>query len=225
MKSRLKKIRAPKIKKGGSDFVATGEKQKESDIALSFKLFCGNSVRVNDFNNYHENQRAAHKTVSDLIHIFNNVSRETTKSIFVKDKKKQLHLNKMNDNRSIGIIEEVLLKGYGFPEQTIAEFGREYFEIIANGDGGRLIFVMSENLVIPLFIDPNHLIYSKASKNVEKKKNYSYPGFFDFTQEHIAYYSHLEEKSILRDAVISYARMGEYKTIEEFLEAWDDVNS
>lgn len=225
MKSQLKKIKTPKIKKGGSSSVAIGEKQKESDIALSFKLFCGNSIRVNDFNNYYENQGAAHKTVSDLMHIFNSILKETTKSVFAKDKKRQLHLNQMDDNKSIEIIEEVLSKGYGFHKQTIAEFDREYFEIIANGDGGRLIFVMSENLVIPLFIDPNHLIYSKASKNTKKKKGYDYPGFFNFTQEHTNYYSRLEEKSVLREAVIKYARKGEYKTVEEFLEAWDDANN
>ena len=88
MKSQLKKIKTPKIKKGGSSSVAIGEKQKESDIALSFKLFCGNSIRVNDFNNYYENQGAAHKTVSDLMHIFNSISKETTKSVFAKDKKR-----------------------------------------------------------------------------------------------------------------------------------------
>ena len=131
----------------------------------------------------------------------------------------------MDDSKSIEIIEEVLLRGYGFPEHTIAEFDREYFEIIANGDGGRLIFVMSENLVIPLFIDPNHLIYSKVSKNTKKKNSYDCPGFFEFTQEHANYYSRLEEKSVLRETVIKYARKGEYKTVGEFLEAWDDANS
>ena len=225
MDSRLKRINPPKIKKGGGNFVATGEGQKESNIVLSFKLFHGNSIRVNDFNNYYENQNAAHKTVSDLVQIFNNISRETTKSIFSKDKRKQLHLNPMDDNESIKIIEEVLIKGYGFPKQTIAEFDREYFEIIANGDGGRLIFIMSGNLVMPLFIDPNHLIYSKVSKNTKKKKNYSYPGFFNYTQEHIDYYSHLKERRGLKEAVIGYARKGEYKTVEDFLKAWDETSA
>ena len=223
--SQLKKIKPPKIQKGGGSFVAPGKEQEESDIALSFKLFNSKSIRLDDFTNYYENQNTAHKAVSDLLHVLNDISRETIKTIFQKDKKKQLHLNPMDDDDSIRMIEKILLEGYGFPKQTVVEFDREYFEIVANGDGGRLIFVMSDHLMIPLFLDPNHLVYSKASKNVKKKTSYSHPGFLTYNQEHIDYYNQLEKKNDLKDAVIEYARSGEYHTVDDFLKAWNEANS
>lgn len=223
--SQLKKIKPPKIQKGGSSFVAPGKEQEESDITLSFKLFNSKSIKLDDFNNYYENQNAAHKAVSDLLHVLNDISRETTKTIFQKGKKRQLHLNRMDDENSIRMIEKILLEGYGLPEQMIAEFDREYFEIVANGDGGRLIFVMSDHLMIPLFLDPNHLVYSKVSKNIKKKTGHAHPGFFTYDQEHIDCYKQPEKKNSLKDAVIEYARSGEYHTVDDFLKAWDDANS
>ena len=34
-----------------------------------------------------------------------------------------------------------------------------------------------------------------------------------------------KKKNSLKDAVIEYARSGEYHTVDDFLKAWDDANS
>ena len=224
-KSKLKNIKPSTTQRDNISFVTPGREQEESDITFSFKLFNGKSIRVDNFNNYYENQNAAHKSVSDLLYIFNNISRENTKTIFLKNKKSQFHLNQMSNDDSIEIIEKILLDGYGLPKQVVAEFDREYFEIVANADGGRLIFVMVDNLMLPLFLDPNHFVYRKVSKNKKRKTNYSHPGFFVYSQEYVDYYNQLKQVDSLRDAAIQYARNGEFRTVNDFLKAWDEAGS
>ena len=211
-KYKLKNIKPSTTQRDNISFVTPGKEQEESDITFSFKLFNGKSIRVDNFNNYYENQNAAHKSVSDLLYIFNNISRENTKTIFLKNKKSQLHLNQMSNDDSIEIIEKILLDGYGLPKQVVAEFDREYFEIVAN-------------LMLPLFLDPNHFVYRKVSKNKKRKTNYSHPGFFVYSQEYVDYYNQLKQVDSLRDAAIQYARNGEFRTVNDFLKAWDEAGS
>ena len=223
-KSQLRKIK-PLNKKSGLDFVSSGEKQRNSKISVSFKYFHSECTKIDNFNNYYENEQAARKATSDLFQILKTISNEDVISVFSGSKKHQLHLNKLQDKKSIELVEEILLNGYNFPNRTVEEFEQEFFEVVADGDGGRIIFVREDNIIDPLFIDANHMICPQVSRDLKKKMTFEHPGLLCFSQKQIDYYEKEEERTELLKLFMEDVRKGRYDTVEDILNEWDSIIS
>lgn len=215
-KSQFNKIK-PLNKKRGLDFVFSGEKQGKDKLSISFKYFKPECIKIDDFSNFYGSDQAARKATSDFIKILKDISNEDIKSVFSALKKRQLHLNEIKDEKSITLIENILLNGYGFPKRVIDEFEREFFEIMADGDGGRVIFIKEDNVIDPLFIDTNHMICPQASRDLKKKMAFSHPGLLHFSQEQNNYYREEEERVELLKILIEDAKKGQYKTVDELI--------
>lgn len=221
-KSQLNRIK-PTNNNRGFDFVSSGKKQGKDKLGFSFKYFHSECIKTDDFSNYYENGQTARKATSDLFKILKDISNEDVISVFSGPKKRQFHLNEITDKKSIALVENILLKEYGFPERTVEEFEQEYFEIIADGDGGRMIFVREDNIIDPLFIDANHMICPQASRDLNKKMTFSHPGLFCFSQKQNDYYEKEKERNALLEILITDARKGQFNSFDEFLNEWDSI--
>ena len=106
-KSQLRKIK-PLNKKSGLDFVSSGEKQRNSKISVSFKYFHSECTKIDNFNNYYENEQAARKATSDLFQILKTISNEDVISVFSGSKKHQLQLEQRVKKNFHGLLHGVI---------------------------------------------------------------------------------------------------------------------
>lgn len=166
------RIRATSIKK--QDTLINARKQTNVDdkkVSFSFSDFQTHSININGFNNYYFNVESSRNAVPDFFTIISGISNLDLKELFSSSTKREYHLNKLCDEEVVSRIEYVLVNGYSFPKERIDEFEHLYFEFQIS-DGKRVICYIVDNVICPLFIDCNHMICMKSSRNIKSKALY-----------------------------------------------------
>ena len=173
----MKKI--PKIKTSKASLPANNIKTlciDDAQLVFSFKYFHGESISIEDFNNFHQDCLVAIASLKDFHESIANLSKLTVKEAFDVRTKKQLHLHPI-ENKAANRVSYILREGYGFPERLVDEFENQYYEFASN-NGQRVIAIRHDFVIEPLFLDPNHLVYNNSSKNRQNKLMYKTPSIF-----------------------------------------------
>lgn len=144
---------------------------EDRKVCFSFEVFKGDSVKLSDYNNYYFNLESSRNAVADFFDMLQQMSSLTVRQLFEPSQKKELHINKLDDDYLVDRIEEVLINGYLFPKKKVEQFEKEYFEFQIS-DGKRVICHRVDNIIYPLFIDSNHMICRESSRSIKAKMNF-----------------------------------------------------
>lgn len=145
----------------------------EYKICFSFNFFKEYSIRIHDFNNYYQNKLSSINSVNDFIDTIREMGKYSKNELFSKNIKKEFHLNEIHDNRSIDLIEKVLIDGYKMPQDFVDTFERTYIEFSTKSGKRVIAALMYGTLFECLFLDPNHLICPKSSRKRKEKMIYN----------------------------------------------------
>lgn len=150
----------------------------ENRICFSFNYFKEESIRISGFNNFYKDKLSSINSVNDFVSTLKEMGNYQKDQLFSKNVKKMFHLNQITDDKSIDLIERVLLEGYQFPQQLVDNFERTYMEF-STKNGKRVISaLMYGTLFECLFLDPNHFICPEKSRNIKMKDLFSIPSAF-----------------------------------------------
>lgn len=213
----MNKINAGKVKTNLpiSNYNLDNEKPQ-----ILFKYFNGNSIRINDFNNYYENQKTSIGSVYSFITRIKDIQSKTLKELRDRRTAELYHFHPIEGEIEIERINYVLKEGYDFSDNTIENFENNYYEF-ALDSGERVIFLMVDNLFELLFIDNNHFIYRESSRRAKYKDKFECPsclGKINFLQS----YEELETIDIIKMLIDSYEN-GEINDLDEFVSMLKDL--
>lgn len=197
--------------------VPSNDLSNYNKIVFDFTYFQTNSISINGFNNNYKNKMESINAVGDIFETFKNINIYDKNQFFSPAIKKQFHYNQFENDDSIDLIERVLIEGYGMPKGKVEEFERLYFEFACD-DGKRVIGTkIHDNILSILFLDPNHLIYKPACRNIKEKMMYSIPGVFAKWKNDELSKQDFNQNEYLKMIVEDYNR-GKYKSIDEVIE-------
>lgn len=184
----------------------------ELRISFDFKLFNCGCIRYGNFHNYCENHAAAVSQIKDLIYVMKLLSGHKRKDLD-KDKglKDRMHWNLLNKEKPVKLIDNILRHGYKMPEGAIDEFENQYYEF-SSTNGQRVICVTYDNVIMPLFLDPNHLICPDLRRDFKRKQGWAYPSLLHNNQEEV---EKTTEKQLLMEALIEGVMNDEYQDIAQ----------
>lgn len=138
-------------------------------IVFLFENFMGNSISINDFNNYYANQKQSIETVNQFMEQIKNIEKSDNISTI-------RHCHPIKSKREVDRINKVLKDGYIFNDEKIKSFENTYYEIPLGGQ--RIICSRIDNMFELLFIDSNHMIYKETSRFLKVKNDFEYPSCF-----------------------------------------------
>lgn len=153
------------------------ESIRDKKVSFSFEDFNGDSIKLDDYNSYYYNVESSRNAVVDFFNTLKNISNLRVKHFFDPATKKEYHLNQFDDEKLVGRIENVLIKGYSFPKKKIEQFEKTYWEFQIS-DGKRVICHKVDEILYPLFIDCNHMICKDSSRSFKAKLNYNIKSSF-----------------------------------------------
>ena len=181
-------------------------------IVIDFKYLQLANVRSGDFHNFCEDRYAALSQVSDLLYVLGILSQHKRKELDQdRSLRKQLHWNPIRKEKPLKRINGVLRNAYKMPGAAVDEFENEYMEL-SYGNGQRIICVAHDNVIVPLFLDPNHLICQEgSSRNAARKMGWSYPSIFTLSSANEVLSEDDEARKMILEGIIS----GEYEDQEE----------
>ena len=192
----------------------------ELPVAFEFSLFHAQSVRQGDFHNFCEDRKAALAQIRDLFRTFRDLSQHRRKELESRPLCEQLHWCRIREGKPIDRINNVLAKAYHIAKDTIKEFENEYIEFSCS-NGQRVICVAHDNVIVPLFLDPNHLICQEgSSREVKRKMSWAYPLFLHDDgrcDEKI-----ISEDDETRKIILDGIKQGEYTSIAEVQQIIDE---
>lgn len=190
-----------------------------ASVVFDFQLFQPQSVRLGDFHNFCENRQAALDQVSDLVYTLKMLSQHKRRELDQdKSLRDQFHWSKIHDGLPLSRIDGLLRKKYGFPDDVVDQFDNEYIEFSCS-NGQRVICVVHDNVIAPLFLDPNHLICQEgSSRNVSRKMTWNYPSLLCKI---------IDEKTISEDdearkMILDGVKDGSYQSLDELREIITD---
>lgn len=211
-------IPAPK-KPLNTPIVPSKEYFDELRMVFDFHYFKTENVRVGDFHSYCENRKAALEQIADIFYTFNTISQHTCGELGQDERlRSQLHWNKIYKEKPLSRINGVLRDGYHFPKGTIEQFENEYIEFSCS-NGQRIFCIVRDNVIAPLFLDPNHLICQEgASQDVERKQGWKYPSLLnqDFAERIVS------EDDEARKMILDGVKSGDYKDMDELRKIIED---
>lgn len=216
-----KQIKLSTTEKGKTLVKVGTQKSVDNKIMFSFSFFNGQSISINDFNNFYANSSSAIKSVNDFFQTLRVISNLEIKDFYSPAIKTQLHYNEFNDNKIINRIENILIEGYGIPKKKTDEFERLYFEFSFSNGKRAIGTKIYDNIFEILFIDCNHMICLESCRSQKIKMKYNFPSLFGKFDTPLNTHE-LEIKEII-EMLIDSMRNGEYTNIEDFLKDYDDL--
>ena len=220
MVSKNKQIKISKDIKRETSVKVINSRPSEERIVFSFSFFNGNSININNFNNFYFNEYDSKKAISDFFETLKNISKYKLKELFEPSLKSQFHYNEFSDKNIINRINKVLINGYGMSKDKVKEFEDMYFEFSIT-NGRRVIGTrVYDDIFEILFIDNNHMICLESSRNIKIKENSEYPGVFGKIDKEEKYKEY--EKSELLQMLIEDLRKGLYSTTD-FIKEYDEL--
>ena len=129
-------------------------------ITISLKKFKNNSININkEFNNHFKNQNEGVDFFNDMILLLKTLTEKTVSVFSDRTFLDRQHIHKISNDK-LCLLEKILKK-YQLNQQSINEIidGQKVYQIAKDKSGGRLIFELNDNVIYPLFIDPNHHLY------------------------------------------------------------------
>lgn len=194
----------------------------EEQICFSFKYFQTNSVRVRKFNNFYLNQISSINAVNDFFETVKQMGRLPKNKLFSPEYKEQFHLNQIDEDEVINLIEYVLREGYGFSQKNIDNFERTYMEF-STTNGKRVICALLYGTLFEcLFLDPNHLICRDSSRNVKVKEGYQVKSAFEKWDEDMLGLSTPMLNDYIEMLIDDY-RQGLIEEKIDFIEQYDEI--
>lgn len=150
----------------------------ESRVCFSFNYFKKESVKIPGFNNFYRDKLASINSVNDFFDTLRDMGKYQKDALFSKDVKRIFHLNEISNDKSIDLIEKVLIEGYDFPQGLVDNFERTYMEFSTKNGRRVIAALMYGTLFECLFLDPNHLICPEKSRNIKAKELFMIPSAF-----------------------------------------------
>lgn len=192
--------------------------ERVKNISFSFKYFHTNSIKKDFFNNCYETRKKSIASSNYLLSIFRTLS-EKTLGEFEADTglKDRLHYHPIETSKEIEIIEKIQIEGYGVNERLVEQQEKSYYQFEFGPNGYRLMMTKWGSIFIPLFIDNNHLVYEKASRDSEQKKKNVIP--FVACDDYLKKCDERDDFEFCKELVEDF-RLGKIDSKEEFLEQW-----
>ena len=194
----------------------------ENRICFSFNYFKEESIRIPNFNNFYKDKLASINSVNDFIDVIREMGKYTKDELFSNNIKKMFHLNQIYDNKSIDLIERVLVDGYGFPQQFVDNFERTYIEFSTKNGKRVIAALMYGTLFECLFLDPNHFICPKKSRNIKFKESFIITSAFQKWDKEIIDLEEPMLKDYLEMLIEDYEN-GKFEKIDDAMETLKEV--
>ncbi len=210
-------IPQPQSGKHANTEIIVKEYLNNETAVFDFRYFQRNSIRCDDFHNYCENRQVALSQIADFFYTLQHLSQHKFKELDqARGLKEQLHWHRINNDKPLRRIDRILRDGYHLPDGTIAHFENEYIEFSCT-NGQRVICIVRDNVIMPLFMDPNHLVCQEgSSRNVKQKQQWSFPSLLceaDAWQEMTN-----SEDGEARKMILDGIKAGEYQSLEDVQE-------
>lgn len=217
----IKQIK-PLTSERGKTLVKVGNRRSvDNKIVFSFSFFNGNSININDFNNYYANNSDTTKAVCDFFETLKAISNFEIKQFFSPAIKTQFHYNEFDDNKVIDRIENILIEGYGLSRRKVDEFERLYFEFSFSNGKRAIGTKIYDNIFEILFIDCNHMVCLESCRTPKIKMKYNCPSYFGRFDKEISITEFNKEELI--EMLIESLRSGDYNNIDDFIKDYDDL--
>lgn len=177
----MRNLKKPKASmKSPPEGVKAGKQEEvgKKFLTFSFTDFHGESVSIkNKFNNFYKNEEMARKGAYSFIGTLAKISRYSLQDI-LHDRGVQdvLSYHAIEDEEQVELIKLVLAKRYGFSAEKIKEMEGTY-EQFGMEQGGRVVCTRVGATFGVLFVDCNHMIYGRASKNLAEKFSFCHQSF------------------------------------------------
>lgn len=200
----------------------TDTKVKDNQISFSFQYFKEESVRIQGFNNYYENKIESINSVNDFIDTIRAMCKYSKERLFSNDIKKFFHLNYITDEKTINLIEKVLINGYGLSQTFVDNFERTYIEFSTKNGKRVIASLMYGCLFECLFLDPNHLIYPAKARFIKKKNLFNTRSAFQKWDEDLDCMHEPLPKDYIEMVIDDYEN-NKIKTAEEAIETIKEI--
>lgn len=192
--------------------------EKKKNITFSFILFQTRSIKTDTFNNYYETRKKAIASNNYLMETLRNLSEKTLNDLETdKGLKDRFHYHPIDKIEQIEKIEKIQIEEYGVNEHLVEQREKSYYQFEFGPNGYRLIMSKLGSIFIPLFVDNNHLIYDKVSRDVSAKMKYKIP--FSGCRDYLKNCDENDDFEFCK-ALIEDFRHGTIKTKEDFFEQW-----
>ena len=122
----------------------------------------------------------------------------------------------------VDLIERVLVDGYGFPQQFVDNFERSYIEFSTKNGKRVIAALMYGTLFECLFLDPNHFICPKKSRNIKFKESFIIPSAFQKWDKEIIDLEEPMLKDYLEMLIEDYEN-GKFEKIDDAMETLKEV--
>lgn len=164
----------PKQSKNNKQLIEEPKINDNNQLSFSLKQFKIGSINIkNEFNNHFRSPAEAKKYFIDILQLLVDISNYKTSDFSNGRFIDQKHLHKIG-NEQLEILKKVL-REYQYNEFFIDDLvaGERVYQISKSKSGGRLIFELVGSVIYPLFIDPNHHIYSN-DRFIKETYSYKY---------------------------------------------------
>ncbi len=196
----------------------------DNKICFSFIYFKEESIRIPNFNNYYENKLDSINSVNDFFDTIKEMGKYPKEKLFSPSIKKHFHLNLIEDNKSIDLIEKVLVDGYQLTQEFVDNFERTYIEFSTTNGKRVIASLMYGSLFECLFLDPNHLICPDKTRFFKKKQLFSVKSAFQKWDEEPENLNEPMHKDYIEMVIDDYEnnRYSAVETIETIKEIIND---
>lgn len=195
----------------------------ENRVCFSFNYFKEESIRITGFNNFYKDKLASINSVNEFIDTIREMGKFQKDTLFSTNVKRLFHLNQIYDNKSIDLIEKVLIEGYGFPLEFVDNFERTYIEFSTKNGKRVIAALMYGTLFECLFLDPNHFICPEKSRNKKMKELFAIPSAFQKWNDETVDLKEPMLKEYIGMIIDDYEN-GKINNLEEAMETLKEIN-